>query len=363
MYNQQVFSDPALCADLLGKLQSILKQPLCFMEVCGTHTMSIFQSGLKSILPPEITHLSGPGCPVCVTHESEVAAFLEMAEKDGVILATFGDLMRVPGPNGASLKLAQAQGARISILYSPFDAIALAQKNPNDLVVFIGVGFETTTPTIAATVQTAKQLGLNNFAVFCAHKLVPPVLRALLSDAEVPKLDALLLPGHVSTIIGAQAYEFLNSEFKMPSVIGGFEPADILESLIYMVQMQNSGEPALINQFTRLVSPVGNPKALQVMYSVFEVCDGLFRGLGLIPEAGLRFRPEYKNFDALERLNITLKDIKPIPGCRCGDILRGKMPPNKCPLFGKLCTPANPVGPCMVSSEGSCSAYYKYEIQ
>lgn len=362
MYQQEAFSDPDLCARLLERLQNSLSGTLCFMEVCGTHTMSIFQSGLKGILPEGVTHLSGPGCPVCVTHDSEVAAFLQMAENDRVIIATFGDLVRVPGPNGFSLKEAKAAGARVSVLYSPFDALELARKNPGDLIVFLGVGFETTAPGVAATVQVAAQSELDNFTVFCCHKLVPPVLRALLTDSDAPKLDAFLLPGHVSAVLGTHPYEFIAQDFQMPSVIGGFEPADILESLIYMVDMLNSQKPALVNQYSRVVAPGGNPKARKIMDEVFEPCDGLFRGLGSIPLAGMRFREGYSKFDALKRLGLSLPITKPIPGCRCGDILRGKMPPDQCPLFGKVCTPAKPVGPCMVSSEGSCAAYYKYSI-
>lgn len=362
MYQQEAFSDPDLCARLLERLQNSLHGPLCFMEVCGTHTMAIFQSGLKGILPEGVTHLSGPGCPVCVTHDSEVAAFLKMAEQDRVIIATFGDLMRVPGPDGFSLKEAKAAGARVAVLYSPFDALELARQNPGDLIVFIGVGFETTAPGVAATVRTAREAGLDNFTVFCCHKLAPPVLRALLADSDVPRLDALLLPGHVSAVLGVHPYEFLARDFQMPSVIGGFEPADILESLIYMADMLNGKKPALVNQYRRVVAPEGNPKARKIMDEVFEPYDGLFRGLGVIPMGGLRFRDGYSRFDAMRRLNLSPPPDKPIPGCRCGDILRGKMPPDQCPLFGKACTPAKPVGPCMVSSEGSCAAYYKYSI-
>lgn len=362
MYQQEAFSDPDLCAHLLERLQKSLRGPLRFMEVCGTHTMAIFQSGLKSILPEGITHLSGPGCPVCVTHDSEVAAFLQMAEQDRVIIATFGDLVRVPGPNGFSLKEAKAAGARVSVLYSPFDALELARSNPGDLVVFLGVGFETTAPGVAATVQAAQAAGLDNFTVFCCHKLVPPVLRALLTDADAPRLDAFLLPGHVSAVLGVRPYEFLVREFRMPSVIGGFEPADIIESLICMADMLNSPPPVLVNQYSRVVAADGNPRARQIMEQIFEPCDGFFRGLGSIPMAGLRFRDSYSEFDALRRLGLSLPPSRPIPGCRCGDILRGKMPPDQCPLFGKACTPAKPVGPCMVSSEGSCAAYYKYSI-
>ncbi len=355
------FKDPALCRNLLDRIRTELPGPLAFMEVCGTHTVAIFQSGLRSLLPEEIRHLSGPGCPVCVTHEGEVSAFLELARKDNVIIATFGDLMRVPGPKGTSLKQAQAEGCRIEIVYSAFDALALARKHTESRIVFLGVGFETTAPTVAATIKVAKEQGLDNFLVFAMHKLVPPALVALLQDPEV-NLDALILPGHVSTIIGVEPYRFLAEQHGVPSIITGFEPLDILQALLLIIDQRKTGRPQVVNQYSRAVADDGNPKAREIMAEVFTVSDALWRGLGRIPNSGLALAGEYQRFDALTTLGVEVHDLPPLPGCRCGDVLKGKMQPNHCPLFNKSCTPATPVGPCMVSTEGSCAAYYKYAL-
>ncbi len=332
------------------------------MEVCGTHTVSIFQSGLHSLLPSNIVHLTGPGCPVCVTHDAEVAAYIEAAGKDKVIIATFGDLMKVPGPGGASLKSAQAEGARVKIVYSPADALTIARENPGDTVVFIGVGFETTAPGIAATVMMAEAEGLTNFKVLSFHKLVPPALDALLSDPEM-EIEAFILPGHVSAVIGADAYLPLAEKYKVPAIVTGFEPLDILQALIMMLEMLDSGKPGLANQYTRVVTAEGNKKAVQLMNTVFSTSDALWRGIGLIPGSGLTFSPAYEKFDGMKALGIELRDVPPLKGCKCGDVLKGKMPPNKCPLFKTVCTPAKPVGPCMVSTEGSCAAYFKYNLE
>lgn len=353
------FSDPALCKTLLDKIHAELTDELRFMEVCGTHTVAIFRSGLHTLLPEKIIHLSGPGCPVCVTHDSEVALFLELAGREDVIVATFGDLMRVPGPGGANLKAAQAEGARVSVVYSPMDALTLARENPDSKVVFLGVGFETTAPTVAATLQMAKKMGLSNFMVLSFHKLVPPAIRALGSDPEIA-LDALIMPGHVSTIVGIEPYGFIASELKLPAVVTGFDPLDVLQSLLEIVRQKNEGRAEVVNLYTRAVQDIGNPRAVQIMDEVFTGADALWRGIGLIPGSGLVLSEAYEQFDAMKRLGLELKEVKPIPGCRCGDILKGKMAPNKCPLFGKACTPAKPVGPCMVSTEGSCAAYFKY---
>ncbi|MFV0422574.1 hydrogenase formation protein HypD [Oleidesulfovibrio sp.] len=355
------FKDPALCRGLLDRLHAEIDGPLRFMEVCGTHTVAIFQSGLRPLLPEQVVHVSGPGCPVCVTHESEIAAYLELAERDKVIIATFGDLMRVPGPKGHNLKSAQAAGARIEIVYSPFDALALAGSNPDSTVVFLGIGFETTTPTVAATIKMAKQQELKNFQVLSFHKLVPPALGALLTDPDCA-VDAFLLPGHVSTILGTAPYNFVAEEFRTPGVVAGFDPADILQALLLMVEMRKRGEYAITNQYSRAVSDNGNPKAREIMYEVFKPADALWRGIGTIPDSGLVFTDEYKQFDAMEQQSITLKEMPNTPGCKCGEVLKGKMQPDQCPLFAKGCTPARPVGPCMVSTEGSCAAYFKYNI-
>jgi hydrogenase expression/formation protein HypD len=354
------FKDPQLCKTLLARIHAELDGELRFMEVCGTHTVSIFRSGVRSLLSEKVVHLSGPGCPVCVTHDSEVAAFLELAGKNAII-TTFGDLMRVPGPDKKTLKSAQAEGARVKVVYSPFDALKIAQDNPNDKVVFLGVGFETTAPAIAATVKVAREQGISNFSVLCFHKLVPPALDALVGDPEL-QVQAFLLPGHVSAIIGVEPYRFLAGRHGLPAVVAGFEPVDILQALYMFVTMRNEGKIDVVNAYTRVVSDEGNPKAMSVMNEIFSPCDALWRGIGLIPGSGLEIRDEFADYDAMRVFDMQLHDVPEIKGCRCGDVLKGKMSPDKCPLFGKACTPASPVGPCMVSTEGSCAAYYKYRI-
>ena len=357
---ENAFQDPQLCHALLQRLTRALDgRTLRFMEVCGTHTVAIFQSGLRSLLPASVTHLSGPGCPVCVTHDAEVAAFLDLAGRDGVILTTFGDLLRVPGPGGKSLKHAQAQGARVEIVYSPLDALNVAAANPESTVVFLGIGFETTAPPVAATLLTARQRKIRNFCVLSLHKLVPPALRTLLDDSQCG-IEAFLLPGHVSTILGLEPYAFLARDYHVPGVVGGFQPADILLALCLMAEQRRDGTAAVVNAYPRAVDDAGNPRARALMEQVFEPTDALWRGIGRIPQSGLKLRPDFADLDAMARLDVTLPEVPPLPGCRCGDVLRGRMAPPDCPLFGKKCTPATPVGPCMVSTEGSCAAYYKY---
>lgn len=353
--------DLSLCNGLLKKLTNRLDRPLRFMEVCGTHTVSIFKSGVRSLLPEGITHLTGPGCPICVTHDSEIALFLELANKQDVIIATFGDLMRVPGPGGRSLKHAQADGAHISVIYSPIDILKLATDNPNKVVVFPGIGFETTAPTIAGTLLMAEKQRIDNIAVVSCHKLVPPALEALLSDPDCT-IDAFLLPGHVSMVLGILPYTFVAEKWKKPAIVAGFEPADILDALCRMVEQIHTGEYKVENAYPRAVYAEGNPKAREILYKVFHVADARWRGLELLPMSGLVFRPEYEKFDALVRFGCTLPEVRPIPGCKCGEVLKGKILPDQCPLFGRACTPAKPVGPCMVSTEGSCAAYFKYNM-
>ena len=364
------FADPALCRGLLDTLRRELDGPLRFMEVCGTHTVAIFRSGLRSLLPGEIEHLSGPGCPVCVTHDREIAACMELAGKENVVIATFGDLMRVPGPGGKTLKQAKAEGAEVEVVYSPLDALALAGERKDRTVVFLGVGFETTAPTVAATVQMAKARGIANFAALTFHKLVPPALDVLLAEGHGPSgqseqtgragIDAFLLPGHVSTILGVEPYNFVAERYGKPGVVGGFDPADILQSLILMIEMRKNKTPAIKNQYSRAVDDRGNPRARDILFDVFEPADALWRGIGEIPGSGLVMRDVYADWDAWKRFSLSLPDVPEIRGCKCGDVLKGRLMPDKCPLFGKACTPASPVGPCMVSTEGSCAAYFKY---
>lgn len=373
MFNlKENLSDPVLCQKLLARIHDLADSSFRFMEVCGTHTVSLFRSGIISVLPKTITHLSGPGCPVCVTHDSEIAAAIKLAESDNVHITTFGDLMRVPGPTGTSLKKSKAEGAQVSIVYSPLESLEIAGTNKNTQVVFLGVGFETTSPAIAATVLEAKRRGINNFSVLNCHKLVPPALHALLSSTPKsanPKnkdenrgIDGFLLPGHVSTILGVDAYAFLATQYKKPCVIAGFEPADLLRALALLLEMQKNGKPEIKNEYTRAVHQKGNPKAREIMFEVFETADARWRGIGNIPQSGLAFRSKYKEYDAAKRFGLEFPNTPPIPGCMCGEILAGLTQPPECPLFGKLCIPQNPVGPCMVSTEGSCAAYYNYSI-
>ncbi len=262
--------DPALCRGLLARLKNILgDRPLTFMEVCGTHTVSIFQSGLRSLLPPSITHLSGPGCPVCVTSDAEAALFIDLAKNPEIIIATFGDLLRVPGPNGQSLKHASASGANVEIVYSPLDALAIAKNNPEKKVVFLGVGFETTAPTTAAAVLTAERENINNFLLLAMHKLVPPALETLLAD-EACSIDAFLLPGHVATITGLEPFGFLAEKWRKPSVVGGFEAADILLALCKMAEQLVNGKAVVENAYPRAVNDMGNPRAQALLAEVFE---------------------------------------------------------------------------------------------
>ncbi len=355
------FKNPELCKEILDCLNNEIENEIRFMEVCGTHTVAIFRSGLHSVLPEKIIHLSGPGCPVCVTHESEVNAFLDLAGKDRVIIATFGDLIKVPGKNGHCLKNAQAEGARVEIIYSPFDALEIARKNPDDTVVFLGVGFETTAPAIAATVLMAEEQKLENFKVLSFHKLVPPALDVLISDPET-KIDGFLLPGHVSTVIGIHPYDFIGAKYGKPAIVAGFEPVDILLALLQMVRSRKEAHPEVVNQYQRGVSENGNPKAVEVMYKVFKPSDALWRGIGMIKGSGLEFADRYESFDAKKVFDLKIGECPALPGCKCGEVLKGKMTPDQCPLFGKACNPASPVGPCMVSTEGSCAAYFKYKV-
>jgi hydrogenase expression/formation protein HypD len=359
-------ANPELCRNLLKRLEESLDAPLRFMEVCGTHTVAIFRSGLRSLLPEGVTHLSGPGCPVCVTHDREIAAVLELALNENCTIATFGDLLRVPGPDGLSLKKAMARGASVEVVYSPLDALTLAQKHPDREIVFLGVGFETTAPAVAATIQQAAKTGLANFSVLAFHKLVPPALDVLLEPdqnraTDAPAgIDAFLLPGHVCTITGLEPFRFLAERCGKSGIVGGFDPADILEALLLMVRLRKEGRPAVVNSYRRVVADEGNPKARSVCLEVFEPADALWRGIGLLPQSGLAIRPAYAPYDAMRKFALSLPEVPPIRGCQCGEVLKGLLPPDQCRLFGKACTPANPVGPCMVSTEGSCSAYYKY---
>ena len=352
------YRDADLARPIIEKINRISSRPIRLMEVCGTHTVSIFRSGIRSILPDTITLLSGPGCPVCVTDQREIDTFIELAKREDVIVTTFGDLMRVPGTY-SSLQKEKAQGSDVRIVYSTMDAVELAQKHPDKKVVFLGVGFETTAPTIAAAIYTARQLGLTNFSVSSAHKLVPPALTALAS-ADTIAVDGFILPGHVSVIIGLNGYSPFFNTYRIPCVVAGFEPADILLAIAMLVEQIETGTPQLANAYGRAVADEGNPKALGILKDVFETVDTCWRGIGVIPKSGLTIRELYSGYDAAQQFQIELPPSKDPQGCACGDILTGTKLPPECALYKKVCTPIDPVGPCMVSTEGTCAAYYRY---
>ncbi len=340
------------------EIARLATRPVRLMEVCGTHTVAIFKAGIRQLLPPAVELVSGPGCPVCVTPNRYLDTAVAYSRRDDVIIATFGDMLRVPG-SSSSLAAEQARGADIRIVYSPLDGLAIAAAAPQKKVIFLAVGFETTAPTAAATVLAAEQAGLDNFYVLSAHKLVPPALRALLT-AGGARVDGFLLPGHVSAIIGEAPYRFLADEFAVPGVIAGFEPLDVLQAVYLLVRQIAAGEAALDNQYRRVVPPDGNPAARAVLDRVYGEADAAWRGIGVIPASGLAVREAYRRFDATAVLPVAVEETRDHPGCRCGEVLRGEVRPAECPLFGKACTPERPVGSCMVSVEGTCAAWYKY---
>ncbi|CAN2041292.1 putative hydrogenase expression/formation protein MJ0993 [Candidatus Magnetomoraceae bacterium gMMP-15] len=355
----QEYRDPKLSKKLINKIKEISLKKIRLMEVCGTHTMSIFKNGIQALLPENISLISGPGCPVCVTSQNEIDAFIELAKIDNVILASFGDLIKVPGTS-SSLQKERSMGRDIRIVYSTFDCLEIAIKNPKKKVVFLAVGFETTAPTIAASVIAAKHKEINNYFIFSAHKLMPPVMEHLLKTKNF-NIDGFILPGHVSVITGIKAFLPLIEKYHIPSVAAGFEPTDILQAILMLVKQIESGDISLENAYTRAVKYEGNKKAQKIMNNVFQVIDTSWRGIGNISKSGLKIRDKFESYDAKKIFDITLSDSNPPDkGCLCGQILRGLKTPPECKLYKKVCTPLNPVGPCMVSSEGTCSTYYRY---
>lgn len=352
------FRNSDLAEKLTRRIHETVDRPMRIMEVCGTHTMAIFRHGVRSLLPENVELISGPGCPVCVTSAGDIDQIIELAEVPGIIIATFGDLLRVPGSKGKNLATARAEGAQVEIVYSPTDALKIAQATDRP-VIFPAIGFETTIPVMAATVFEAKQRGITNFMLLVSHKVVPPALDVLLGDPELA-LDGLLCPGHVSAIIGEQAYEPFAEKYHIPCVIAGFEPLDILSSIYMLASQIHHGKALVENSYGRVVSREGNPKAREMINMTFEPCDARWRGLGDIPGSGLKLRPEFINHDAARYFGLSSEFVPEPKGCRCGEILTGKVKPPDCPLFNTRCTPTTPVGPCMVSSEGTCAAYSKY---
>ncbi|MFA4915297.1 MAG: hydrogenase formation protein HypD [Syntrophales bacterium] len=352
------FNDRNLCLSLVKKIDSLLGgSEVSIMEVCGTHTMAIFRGGLRSLLPPPIRLLSGPGCPVCVTPTSYLDKAVALSEKEKVIIATFGDMMRVPGSN-SSLEKQKAAGKEIRVVYSPLEALNIAENNPDKKVVFLAVGFETTSPTIAVTAIEARKRGILNFYLLSGHKRVPPALESLVRDGDL-KVDGFILPGHVSTIIGVKPYLFL-AEYGLPSVICGFEPLDILQGICMILRQIKEERAEVEVQYSRVVKNEGNAEAMALLHDIFIETDSEWRGLGPIAGSGYNLRKEYGDLDANQVFSLMDTASVETDGCICGQILKGLKIPNQCPHFGKSCIPSSPVGACMVSSEGTCAAYYKY---
>jgi hydrogenase expression/formation protein HypD len=359
MKYQSEFRDQGLARGLLTAIRAAAARlpPITIMEVCGSHTMAICRYGLRAVLPANVRLLSGPGCPVCVTAGHYIDQAVALARLPDVTLATFGDLLRVPG-SSSSLEKERAAGATIDIVFSPLQAVELAQAQPQRRVVLLGIGFETTAPGVALALRDAAGLGLRNFFVLCGHKVMPPPLRALVAGRT--HIDGFLLPGNVSAILGLQPYGFLASEFGTACVVAGFEPLDVLEGIHLLLHQAINRKPMVENQYTRLVRTDGNPAARRLVDSVFEPRDAVWRGIGMIPGSGLRLREEYAAHDAERSIACHTEPTVEKKGCVCGEILQGLKQPEDCPLFGRACTPADPVGACMVSSEGCCAAHFRY---
>lgn len=369
------YRDPRLVDRLLDQVRGILAgrpDPLVLMEVCGTHTVAISRSGLRDLLRGTVELRSGPGCPVCVTSQADIDRMVALARLPGVTVLTYGDMLRVPGSYG-SLEEARAVGADVRVVYSALQALQMVDGTDRTYV-FLGVGFETTAPGVGLALEEARRRNLKGFSVLSVHKTLPPALRALLEAGTArgrSSVQGFILPGHVSAVIGRQAYDFLAREFGLPGAVTGFEPVDILLAVRELAALlcRPDGAPQVLNLYPRVVRERGNPRAQELLARVFEPATAEWRGLGVLDASGLALREEWADFDAWRRLGRTAEDwlaergpaAGAVSGCRCGDVLRGELVPPECPLFGRACYPGRPVGPCMVSSEGSCAAYYRYE--
>lgn len=355
------FRDPEL-AQVLGREITSLVEPgrhYKVMELCGGHTHTIYRYGVQDHLPEAIELVHGPGCPVCVIPMGRVDDGIAIAEREGVILTCFGDMMRVPGSRGSFLE-ANARGADIRMVYSPLDALRIARQNPDRQVVFFAIGFETTAPSTALTVLRAAAEGIENFSVFCNHVTIMPAIKAILDSPDL-RLDAFIGPGHVSTVIGCRPYEWISSQHGMPLVVAGFEPLDLLQSVYMIMKQFSEGRAAVENQYGRVVSYEGNPAALQVLADVFSLRPFFeWRGLGSIAHSALQLAPKYAQYDAELRYEIPGVRVADPKACQCGEVLKGVLKPWECKVFGTACTPETPIGTCMVSSEGACAAYYNY---
>ena len=355
------FRDINLVRKIAAKIKDTVPPgDINIMEVCGTHTQSFYRFRLDKLVPKNLRLISGPGCPVCVSPQEYIDAAIKLAEQKDTIILTFGDMLRIPG-SSSSLEKKRAEYGNVRVVYSPFDSISFAKLNPAKKVIFLSVGFETTAPAIALTVKAAKQQKLKNLFFLSSLKLIPPAMNHLVRDKRL-NLQGFLCPGHVSAIIGTRPYEFLAKRYKIGCCVAGFEPVDILEGILMLSLQIANKTPAIDNQYARVVKKEGNPRAIKIINDVFRPSDAIWRGLGSIPKTGLQLRKEFAGLDAQKIFSITAADHRPRVNnrCRCGDILKGLISPLDCPLFSKTCCPDNPIGPCMVSNEGACNAYYKY---
>ncbi len=351
------YRDKSLVLELVGQIKKASAKHITLMEVCGGHTMSIQKFGIPSLLPENINLVSGPGCPVCVSSRKYIDQAVAYSRLKEVIITTYGDLIRIPGST-TSLDEEKANGADIRIVYSVLDALKIAKDNPDKKVVFLGIGFETTAPSSAVGVLNAHKAGIKNFFLYSSHKIMPPAMAALIDEGV--KIDGYIAPGHVSTITGSGIYKDIAEKYKLGCVISGFEPVDLLRSILMLVKQIENNDPKIEIQYSRVVRPEGNLKALQMLDEVFELKDDWWRGLGVLAKSGLGIRKKYADYDAEIQLTVEVEPTKEDKGCICGEILKGLKKPKDCKLFAKACTPIDPVGACMVSNEGACNAYYRF---
>ncbi len=351
------FQDPAIIKKLIDQIHSISHTPVNLMEVCGGHTMAIQRFGIPSLLPDHIRLISGPGCPVCVTSIEFIDKAIALSHLPDTIITTYGDLIRVPG-SSSTLNKERASGKDIRIVYSSMDALKIAKEHPGKHVIFLGIGFETTAPATAAAILKAKNENINNFYAFSSHKIMPPAMEALIDEGV--NINGYIAPGHVSTVTGTQIYNTIPEKFGLGVVVSGFEPADLLQAIYMLIKQVESKAPKVETAYKRVVKQTGNIKARDVMKEVFEYRNDWWRGIGILPDSGLEIRNTYRDYDAEQVFDIKTNPVKEPKGCICGEILKGLKTPVDCKLFANACTPENPVGACMVSGEGACQAYYRY---
>ncbi len=353
------FRNPELVQSVVAEIhRENPSRKIKLMEVCGGHTITIFKYGIQKLIPVNIELISGPGCPVCVTDVGFIDRAIAIARLPDTIITSFGDMIRVPGSQ-TSLQKEKGRGIDVRICYSPMDALKIATENPGKEVVFLGIGFETTAPAVAAAIDYAAQNHITNFSVLSAHKTMPNAMKTLLDSGEID-LNGFICPGHVSTITGIRIYDFIANNYRIPCVVSGFEPLDMLQSILMLVRQINNGESIVENQYIRGVNELGNTTAMKLMYEIFEDTDCRWRGIGIIPKSGLKIRDKFRDFDAEVKFDVVIDNIRENPACICGDIMRGIKTPTDCPLFRKVCHPEDPVGSCMVSNEGTCATWYKY---